>query len=321
VTGDLKDKIIFGLFLGLAVILALGLVADLPRLLESLRQWRWAYLPLVLLAVLSNYGLRFWRWHYYLAITGIKGVAWPDSLTIFLSGFTLTMTPGKLGEVLKSVLLKQLNDTPVSYSAPLVMAERLTDVLAMVLLAVLGLGTFQVGAQGVAVALVACLSLVIIVQQRRLSLRLLDMIGRLPCLGRFAGLARNLYESSFLLLRWRPLLAASLLSTVAWFGECLAFYLVILGLGVPPHPALLLQATFIYASASLLGAMSFLPGGLGATEGSMAILLMQVSKLGKDPAIAATLLVRFATLWFAVLLGLVALMLFQLRHGGTSSAK
>lgn len=312
--GSLKNKLLFGLLLGLVVVLALGLAADLPRLLDSLRQWQWAYLPVVLLAVLSNYGLRFWRWHYYLAIIGIKDISWSDSLTVFLAGFTLTMTPGKLGEVLKSVLLKQLNDTPVSYSAPLVLAERLTDVLAMVLLAALGLGAFQVGTQGVVIALAVCLSTIFVIQQRRLSMQLLDMAGRLPFLGRFAGLACNLYESSFLLLRWRPLLAAALLATAAWFGECLAFFLVILGLGIPPHLTLLLQATFIYAIASLLGAMSFLPGGLGATEGSMAILLMQISGLSKDPAIAATLLVRFATLWFAVFLGLVALTLFQLRH-------
>jgi uncharacterized protein (TIRG00374 family) len=100
---------------------------------------------------------------------------------------------------------------------------------------------------------------------------------------------------------------------VAWFAECLAFFIVILGLGIPASGPLLLQATFIYAIASLLGAISFLPGGLGATEGTMAILLTELSGLEKDPAIAATLLARFATLWFAVLLGIVALLLIQRR--------
>lgn len=310
---SLARKLAVGVVLGLAVVLALGLFADLPRLLDSLSRWNWAFVPVVLVAVLANYGLRFLRWHYYLAVIGANGVSVSDSLGIFLSGFTLTMTPGKLGEVLKSFLLKQLNNTPVSYSASLVLAERLTDVLGMVLLAAAGLGAFQIGAPALIITLAASVVLILVVQQRDLSLRLIGLFGRLPVAGRFAGLATNLYESSHLLLHWRPLLVGIALATLAWFGECLAFFVVILGLGIPASSPLLLQATFIYAIASLLGAISFLPGGLGATEGSMAILLTQLSGLEKDPAIAATLLVRFATLWFAVLLGMVALVLFQRR--------
>ncbi len=306
-------RLAVGLMLGLAVILALGLFSDLPRLLDSLTRWNWAFVPVVLLAVLANYGLRFLRWHYYLAVIGTREISVSDSLGIFLSGFTLTMTPGKLGEVLKSFLLKQLNDTPVSYSASLVIAERLTDVLGMVLLAAAGLGAFQNGAPALAAAVALSAMLILLVQQRSLSLRLIGLLGRMPVVGRFAAPATNLYESSYLLLRPRPLLAGIGLATLAWFAECLAFFIVILGLGIPASGSLLLQATFIYAIASLLGAISFLPGGLGATEGSMAILLAQISGLEKDPAIAATLLVRFATLWFAILLGMAALLLFQRR--------
>jgi glycosyltransferase 2 family protein len=309
----LARKLAIGIVLGLAVVLALGLFADLPRLLDSLSRWNWAFVPVVLVAVLVNYGLRFLRWHFYLAVIGANEVSVSDSLGIFLSGFTLTMTPGKLGEVLKSFLLKQLNNTPVSYSASLVIAERLTDVLGMALLAAAGLGVFQIGAPALIATVTAGLVLILVVQQRDLSLRLIGLFGRLPVIGRFAGLATNLYGSSRLLLCPRPLLAGIALATLAWFAECVAFFVVILGLGVPASGVLLLQATFIYAIASLLGAVSFLPGGLGATEGTMAILLSQICGLEKDPAIAATLLVRFATLWFAVLLGAAALLLFQRR--------
>jgi uncharacterized membrane protein YbhN (UPF0104 family) len=310
---SLARRAAVGLVLGLAVVLALGMFADFPRLLDSLSRWNWAFVPVVLVAVLANYGLRFLRWHYYLSVIGVKGVSVSDSLGIFLSGFTLTMTPGKLGEVLKSFLLKQLNDTPVSSSASIVIAERLTDVLGMVLLAATGLGASQVGAPALMIVVAASIMLIVVVQQRDLSLRLIQLSGGLPVVGRFAGLAANLYESSHLLLRPRPLLVGIALSAMAWFAECLAFFIVIVGLGIPASGPLLLQATFIYAIASLLGAISFLPGGLGATEGSMAVLLTELSGLQRDPAIAATLLARFATLWFAVLLGIVALLLMQRR--------
>jgi uncharacterized protein (TIRG00374 family) len=175
------------------------------------------------------------------------------------------------------------------------------------------MGAFQIGAPALIVTLAGSVVLILVIQQRDISLRLIAHLGKLPVVGRFSGLATNLYKSSHLLLRLRPLLAGIALATLAWFAECLAFFIVILGLDIPASGPLLLQATFIYAIASLLGAISFLPGGLGATEGSMAILLTQLSGLEKDPAIAATLLVRFATLWFAVLLGIAALLLVQRR--------
>ncbi|CUS88292.1 flippase-like domain-containing protein [Candidatus Kryptobacter tengchongensis] len=69
-------------------------------------------------------------------------------------------------------------------------------------------------------------------------------------------------------------------------------------------------ATFIYSFSTLAGAISMLPGGLGFTEGSMSGLLI-FNKIPKNTAVAITIIIRFATLWFAVALGLIALYIFQ----------
>jgi uncharacterized protein (TIRG00374 family) len=100
------------------------------------------------------------------------------------------------------------------------------------------------------------------------------------------------------------------LGLISWAGECLAFYLVLLGLGFAPDTTLLLQATFILAMATLVGAASMLPGGLGAADASVTgllLLLVRAAPMSQPVAVAATLLIRFCTLWFGVLLGLVAL--------------
>jgi uncharacterized protein (TIRG00374 family) len=76
-------------------------------------------------------------------------------------------------------------------------------------------------------------------------------------------------------------------------------------------------AIFIYAFAILVGAVTLIPGGLLATEGTMASLLVLL-KVPAAEAILATLITRLATLWFAVLLGLVITLLFYrlLEFGG-----
>src|SRR5438128_4201664 len=113
-------------------------------LLAVLRRFEWWLLPIIRLFTLFNYVLRFFKWDVYLRLIGATGVAKKDSLMIFLSGMAMAMTPGKVGEVLKSYLLKQVRGTPIAASAPVVLAERLTDGVAMLILASVGL--FQFGA-------------------------------------------------------------------------------------------------------------------------------------------------------------------------------
>ncbi len=308
----LRHKIILSLAFAALIYLALTLYADAPKLAQAILNWDWHWLPLILGAVLCNYLFRFVRWHYYLHVIGIKNVPVPSSLLIFLSGFSLTMVPGKLGELLKSVLLKSHYGTPITYSASIVAAERLTDTLGMVLLVAIGLSVYPVGLPALATILIAMLAVILLIQSRRIAEAVLCLIEHLPVVGKFAHLARNLYESAFLMLRWKPLLVALGLAVVAWFGECSAFYLVLVAFGVPATATLLLQATFIYGGASLFGAVTLLPGGVGATEGSMTSLAQLLIGLDATIASAATLIVRVCTLWFAIIIGGIALVIFGL---------
>src|SRR5687767_4028377 len=125
-----------------------------------LRGFQWWLLPFILLFTLFNYVLRFYKWDVYLRLIGATGVPKRDSLLIFLSGMAMAMTPGKVGELLKSYLLKQVRGTPIAASAPIVMAERLTDGVAMLVLASVGLVMFNYGTAilvGIALFVVAFL--------------------------------------------------------------------------------------------------------------------------------------------------------------------
>jgi uncharacterized protein (TIRG00374 family) len=314
---QLRQKIILSLAFAALVYLALTLYGDAPKLAEAFLHWDWRWLPIALLAVLLNYGMRFVRWHFYLHVVGIENIPLRSSFLIFLSGFSLTMVPGKLGELLKSVLLKSHYDIAISYSASIVAAERLTDVMAVTFLAALGVSVFPVGIPALALVLVALLAAVALMQSRALAEGIINLLKRLPVVGRFAHLAKNMYESAYLLLRWRPLAVACTLAVLAWFGECLALFLILVGFGLPATPAVLLRATFIYASASLFGAVTLTPGGLGTTEGSMTSLIQWLIGASATVAAGATLLVRVCTLWFAIVLGGIALFVFGRVEGET----
>ena len=128
----------------------------------------------------------------------------------------------------------------------------------------------------------------------------------------FSGKLHEAYQATAALLRPGPLVVAVLLSTLSWYFECVAFWVVVHGF---PGAAVGMQAgTFIYASMTVAGALSFLPGGLGVTEAGMLALLGQLGTgTGRSVAAAATFVTRLCTLWYAVIVGLVALFIFARR--------
>src|SRR5215813_6406121 len=154
----LRTKILLSLAFGVAVIAGISFYADLPHLLQALRFFPWVLLPAILGLTLLNYGLRFVKWDYYLHCLDLR-VPRSMSVKIFVAGLSMAITPGKVGELLKSYLLKRYNGTPMSRTAPVIMAERLTDGLAMLFLAVGGLALYGIGWQGLLGILLAAIAL------------------------------------------------------------------------------------------------------------------------------------------------------------------
>jgi uncharacterized protein (TIRG00374 family) len=306
----LRTKVLFSLALGLVVIAGVSFYADLPRLLQTLRLFPWALLPAILGLTLLNYSLRFVKWDYYLRYLGL-GVPRLVSAKIFVTGLSMAITPGKVGELLKSYLIKRYNGIPISRTAPVIMAERLTDGLAMLLLAAGGLALYGIGWQGLLAILLAAALLIGVIHYRPLALRLLGWGERLPVVRRFAQELRAFYESAYLLLQWRPLLLAVSIGLVSWSGECVAFYLVLMGLGLPGTLTLLIQAAFILATSTLIGSVTGLPGGLGGADLSILGLMFALVTRNTTIAGAATLLIRFCTLWFGVSIGVIGLLVFR----------
>lgn len=309
---NLRSKLLVSLGLGIMVMLGLAIYGDTPTMARTFGAFHWQYLPGILVLTLFNYLLRFVKWHYYLGLIGARRISLRSSFLVFFSGLSMVITPAKVGEWLKSFLLKQVNSTPISVSAPIVIAERLTDGMAMLLLAAVGLVVYAYAWEVLVVIFLASVALLVVVQWRALALKILALGESLPIIaGRMESLHR-FYESSYALLRAKSLLLAIGIGVVSWFGECVAFFLVLAGLGLPPSPTLLVQATFILAASTVIASVAFVPGGLAVAEGSIAGMLILLN-VTSEPAVAAaaTLLIRLCTLWFGVAVGVAALLLFS----------
>ena len=190
-------------------------------------------------------------------------------------------------------------------SAMTIDAERVTDLIALLLVAVVGVALYGVQRTLVIGAGSVILLGLVLLAWPRPTRWLVELVTRPGVVRRFRAPLLEVYEGLVSLCRPKLLVLATLIAIPAWGAECIGFALIINGF--PGADVGLGLAMVIYAATSIAGALSFLPGGLGVTEASMTTLLVKSAVIDTPSALAGTLLTRLATLWFAVVLGLVFL--------------
>jgi uncharacterized protein (TIRG00374 family) len=309
IAGRFRQGLIVGI--GLATLLYGGYFAwvGADEVGEALAAFHWPIFGLLLALSLGNYFLRFLRWEYFLRRLAIE-VPTGSSVSIFLAGLAMTITPGKVGEFLKSYLLKESHGIGMARSAPVVIAERIGDLLGLLLLASFGVASY--GGQGAQWVLVigglGIAAVLAVLQSWTLTRKALDLVAKLPIGARIAPRLEEALVSSRELMGGKPLVVGLLLGTLAWYLECLGYYFAFSGFADSAIPHGL--AVFGYAFSTVAGVLA--PGGLGPTDLGLIELAQRFQPgIERDVASAASFLVRVATLWFAVFLGALALMRFK----------
>lgn len=191
----LKKNFILALVLGLAVYLVLAIVSGLEDLRDALSGFDFFLIPAILGLVSLSYAVRFVRWTYYLRLLKVR-VPLHANAAIFAAGLSMTISPGKLGEVLKSVFIKDVAGTPVARTAPAVVAERATDGTGMVLWGLLGALAFSFGPWLLLLFLALMGVGIAVLRSRRLSLLAEKALRKLPLLDRLAPHVEDFHGAS-----------------------------------------------------------------------------------------------------------------------------
>lgn len=263
----------------------------------------------------GNFVVRYFRWQFYLRRLELD-IETGDSVLIFLSGFAMSITPGKLGEVIKALLLKESYDIPVARTAPIVMAERVTDLAGLLILAAIGLAAVP---GGLPIAVLACLSVLFlfgICTWRPLGNAVLSLIARVPRAAPLMTKLRGAYDALTELTQPWPFTVAVLNSVIAWGLQCVSLNVFAWGF---PGVTLTVEHGFLAYSAPLLaGTLALIPGGLGVTEATMTGALEQLGGEHLTPSIAAaiTILSRLSSFWLAIIIGFVALGMWRAKRRG-----
>ena len=310
-----RRKLLISILLAVVVVAGLLFYGDIRKVGSSLEDFRWELAPLILFIALGNYLLRFLKWQYYLGKVGVSGLRVWDSFLIYMSGLGMTITPAKVGEWLKCYLLKEIHGTPVTRSTPILFAERMTDALALMLLALVGVVLFEASFWPLAVAVAGVSAVVIAISRHKPTMdRLVSGSRRLPLIGRYTQQVGEMADSNYLVMDPVGAVLMTLVSVAAWGAQVVAFYIVLIGLGVDGGTDTFARATFILSISTLAAGLLLVPGGLGVAETGITTLCVRLLDMSSSAATAATLLIRIATLWFAVFLGLIAFVILLRRE-------
>ena len=306
-----RKWLVWALLAGIVVYGGLAMWSDSQEVSAQMKGLDWTLLIPVILLTLTNYVMRCGKWVYLLRTLEVK-ISLRDACRIFFAGPSMTISPAKAGEFLKPYLVTKRTGVPMATTSSALLAERLTDIIAIISLMALSIGGIGAGAGGnhtlglVIIAGLIATGLVIL-SAENLSLGLIALLGKIPLLKRLAPKLEELYRGMRACLAPLPFLMMTVVSFVAWGLECIGYLYVFKAMGLEVS---LESATFIYTAGTVVGGLlAILPGGVGAAEGSMVALCMaKPLVLTKPEALTSALIIRGATLWMGVLIGAVTLL-------------
>lgn len=252
---------------------------------------------LVAILVLAGYLIRFAKWEYLLREQTIT-VSPRKSLYVFFSGLAMVITPAKSGEIWKSWLLESTSDVKKSKTAPVIIVERMTDLIALLILGLAVVLEYSLIATATVFIVIVVLA---IFHEDVLSILERLVRNKFSDLSYVENGSETFFNSMEDLLSLKTIVLTSIFSVFAWMFEAISLWYIVLQTS---SSVSIFEATSIFGGSSVAGAITFLPGGLGITEAGLVSLLMSAG-LSVNISTQITVILRVMTLWFAAFIGAI----------------
>ena len=298
-----------------AILMVVAVVTDTKEINDLLGRLHWSSLIILLSLAIINHALRYWRWELLLRRVASNNFKRSTAILLFSTGSLLIFTPARIGEIAKSVYVRDFFNIPVATSLPILFVERLADIFVMALLASLGL--LLLGEQinlllsGI---IFGTMLTVIIFRKPLLGLGARWSLRRFGANSRWGHILNLAHGSQNRLFSPDSLGINLAIGTSAWLTEVIIYFFSLFTVGVPISSHLFFVALAVFPLASLGGSISFLPGGLGVTEGGIMALGILLGNLPREAVVLSALLSRLAILGIVVLAGIISFLLLRCKH-------
>ena len=290
--------------MGIIAIYAIILIVfDINIISEKIGDLDPQYLPIIIPLIPLTWGVLFLRWNLLLKNSDID-IPLKDNFMIFISGFALGVTPGKVGELIKSQLLKNKFNIPRTKTAPLVIVERFYDFFAIAVISLFGILVFEYSIYIFGILTIGITIFLIVTSSEKIFLKFLNKIEKIKFLKNFSNELPKSFNVIQKSTRGKIFPLSIILSVIFWFLDSMIAYLTLLSFGIDIIDYFVLMS--IYTSSIILGVISFLPLGIGVVEGSL-VGFLSINGIEFHLATAVVVFIRFFTRWIGVMAGFIGL--------------
>jgi len=281
------------------------IASDINTIADKISSFKIEFLPIIIILVTCSWFVLFTRWHLLLMNSKIF-IPKKNSFIIYLAGIALTIIPGKVGELVKSQLLKTKFGIPRSKTVPIVILEQFYTLIGLIVISFFGIWYFELGTYVIGFFTAVLVFSFILISSKRIFNKLMVILEKRKITSKFVEPLSLSYDTVRKSIRGPIVFYATALTSIFWLLEAVTVYFVLLSFGVDGIEFLMVIPT--YATSIMLGFLSFLPMGLGVVEGSLASFF---SLQGIEVSLSLTLviIIRVFTRWYGVAVGFVALRL------------
>lgn len=246
--------------------------------------------------------VRTFRWHFFLKEIDNK-VPFGINIIYYLAGFALILSPGRLGEVIRSPYLKRVYDIPIYKSASIVFVERFYDLLGIIVLLTVGLIFVEFDRTIVLAPIILVIIIAVIFKNKSIFSKILEKLSKIKPLRNIKSNYEESYYSALKIMKAKFFILGISTSIVTYFLQTLAVYFIILSLNgyITIEKVLVIYPITMFASV-----VTLIPGGIGVFEGGM-VGLLSIYGLHYEIAITTSLLIRIIGMGLFSALGIICL--------------
>ena len=299
----LDNRLILILIAVVAIYAIFLFISDYNIISEKISNFKINYLPLILLLVSASWVPLIIKWHFLLKNCEID-IPLTKSILVFLSGTAFEITPGQIGALMKSQILKTIYNIPRTKTAPIVLVEKVYDLIGAILASIIGIIILGVYPYLIVIAILVLAVIFFFMYYRPASELFFKRITKLKFFSKYIENISESYKTVQKSTNVKVATVCILLAVTYWFIISAAAYYILIGFDINILDYLKVLA--IYVTSILLGAISFIPGGIGITEGSIAGLFT-LNGIDISTALFLSVMIRILTLWYSVGVGFIAL--------------
>ena len=287
--------------------------SDFNIISKQISNFKYELLPLILLLVSISWTPLLVRWQILLKKNNIN-IPIKKSFLLFLGGMSMSITPGHVGELIKSQLIKTIYNIPRTKTAPIIFVEKFYDLTGAIIASIIGIIILGMDISIILISVSILIVIIFLVYYRPLFEFILKRVTKTKFFSKYSENISDSYEIVRNSTTPRISSISFGLSILYWIIISIAVHFILLSFGIDSIN--ILKTISIYSSSVIIGAISFIPGGLGITEGSL-IGLFSLEGIDISLALILSVMIRILTMWYSVSIGFICLKF----TGGLSSSK